>query len=145
MNVRSARALVLATALIAPALPAAAAPPGAFVESIGVAADYHRELSRLHDPNGRYRVDPEVAFDRYAELTIAALDGQQTIDVQACFVDWWAFEYMGLQLTAASHAMRRVDPTAVQEADIVEQLGRRMFYEARALLPIAAERCQDAV
>ena len=109
-----------------------------FLLSLRHSAVYHRALADLPL---RYRGQAETATDEFERLTVAAIEAQFAVDVGPCFARWWAYEYMGLELTALSLELRRTHDGYAGTADSLERLGTRMWVNAMALLPGAAAAC----
>jgi hypothetical protein len=109
-----------------------------FLESLRHSAVYHRALASLPL---RYLGQPDAAAEEFERLTSTAMEKQFAVDVGPCFARWWAYEYMGLELTALSLELRRTHTGYAETADTLERLGTRMWVNAMALLPRAAEAC----
>lgn len=109
-----------------------------FLESLRHSAVYHRALAEL--PR-RYLDQPETATEEFERLTLDAMEAQFDVTVGPCFARWWTYEYMGLELTALSLELRRTHTGYAETADTLERLGTRMWANAMALLPRAAEAC----
>ena len=101
-----------------------------FLLSLRHSAVYHRALADLPL---RYRGQAETATDEFERLTVAAIEAQFAVDVGPCFARWWAYEYMGLELTALSLELRRThDVRRVLSGD---GAGERPLSGRRALVP----------
>jgi|GEM_PF-5649252 len=133
-------ALVCVALLLCAAISMAPAPTTTddFRGSLEIAGGYHRALANLP---AKYADQPETAWYEFQRLTIEALDAQFAVDVRPCFARWWAYEYMGLELTAMSHELRRTHDGYEDAADMLERLGTRMWANAKSLLSSAASAC----
>lgn len=109
-----------------------------FLSSLRTAASYHRALADLP---AKYFDQPETATYEFERLTVDAIEAQFDVTVRACFARWWAYEYMGLELTALALELRRTHEGYAETADDLERLGARMWINAMALLPEAATAC----
>jgi len=109
-----------------------------FRDSLEIAGGYHRALANLP---AKYADQPETAWYEFQRLTAETLDAQFAVEVRPCFARWWAYEYMGLELTAMSHELRRTHDDYEDTADMLERLGTRMWANAKSLLPSAASAC----
>lgn len=114
------------------------APPDEFEGALRIAATYHRDLSHLP---AKYIDQPETATYEFERLTEGAMQAQFDVTIGPCFARWWAYEYMGLELTALSLELRRTHEGYAETADILERLGARMWTDAMTLLPQAADSC----
>jgi hypothetical protein len=110
----------------------------AFRQALRVAGQYHRDLSNLP---ALHFSQPETATYEFERLTIGALESQHAVSVAPCFARWWAYELMGLELTALSLELRRTHDGYHETADNLERLGARMWATAMALLPRTASAC----
>lgn len=110
----------------------------AFLGSLRTSASYHRALADLP---AKHFDQPETAAYEFERLTVDAMAAQFDVAVGPCFARWWAYEYMGLELTALSLELRRAHAGYEETADNLERLGARMWIDAMALLPDAAAAC----
>jgi hypothetical protein len=109
-----------------------------FLEALRSSATYHRALANLP---AKHFDQPETATYEFERLTVDAIEAQFVVTVGPCFARWWAYEYMGLELTALSLELRRSHAGYAETADALERLGARMWANAMALLPHAASAC----
>lgn len=109
-----------------------------FLEALRSSAAYHRALANLP---AKHFDQPETATYEFERLTVDAIEAQFGVTVGPCFVRWWAYEYMGLELAALSLELRRTHEGYAETADALERLAARMWANAMALLPNAASAC----
>ena len=110
-----------------------------FRSSLEIAGAYHRSLANLP---AKWPDQPETAWYELEQLTEQARVAQHGVHIQPCFARWWAYEFMGLELTTLSHELRRGEGDYESEADMIERLGAYMWAQAMRVLPAAASACE---
>ena len=142
---RTLASLCLATSLIAASVSAVAAadtdesePLRAFRGAVTLVEDYRHDVLALQTE----AMDaPHLALPGTFDATVDALRSLQAVEVDSCFAEWWAHEFVSLKLSALFTLYMQEDTTDQVKVDLTGWLADRLHQDADRLRSTVLDDC----
>jgi len=141
VSARLVTALFIAIVLCVPCAVTVAAPPDAQRDFQLAATRIDEYRFEVLDQQTEVIEAPRLALPLTYESTIDALVDMRAIEVQPCFAEWWANEYVSLKLAALYTLYMQEDATAQAKVDHTGWLADQLHLEAQKLRSDTFEGC----